>query len=124
MAHNPAGAWALRSGFNAVFGQRTPRILVFGCLRDKPLPEMAQILFTEFDRVIFAPINSPRAVSLESLLEAARSLGTDAEAADSVDEALKLATRQGLGGVVVISGSVYLVGEARAILLRERGQQT
>jgi dihydrofolate synthase/folylpolyglutamate synthase len=121
VAHNPAGAWALRSGFNAVFGQRTPRVLVFGCLRDKPLPEMAQILFTEFDRVIFAPINSPRAVSLENLLEVARSLGTNAEAANSVDEAIEVASRLGRGGVVVISGSVYLVGEARSILLRERG---
>ena len=121
VAHNPAGAWALRSGLNGTVGERSPRVLVFGCLRDKPLQEMARILFSEFDHVIFAPIDSPRAVSLESLLSAASSLGTPARAASSIPEALDWAARQGAGGVVVVSGSVYLVGAVRSILLGEGG---
>jgi len=117
VAHNPAGAWALRAGFNAAFAEKKPRVLVFGCLRDKPLQEMAQILFTEFDRVIFAPIDSPRAVSLASLMAAADSLGVAAVAENSVQDALDLASRFAGDGVVVVSGSVYLVGEVRSILL-------
>jgi dihydrofolate synthase / folylpolyglutamate synthase len=36
VAHNPAGAWALRAGLRSILEARDPRILVFSCLRDKP----------------------------------------------------------------------------------------
>jgi dihydrofolate synthase/folylpolyglutamate synthase len=121
VAHNAAGAWALRAGVEAGFGERRPRILVFSCLRDKPLREMAQILFPGFDRVIVAPIGSPRASSLAELLEAAEAMGSAAIALGSVQEALTRARQDCGGGVVVISGSVYLVGEARSDLIAEKG---
>ena len=119
VAHNPAGAWALRAGLRPIFdaAPNHPRTLVFACLRDKPLAELAQILFPLFDRVIFAPIHSPRAATMESLLAAAASTGTPSQAADSVAAALTLA-RPPAEGLVVISGSVYLVGEARCILIQ------
>ena len=41
-------------------------LLIFSCLRDKPVAEMAQILFPLFDQVIFAPIHSARAATIES----------------------------------------------------------
>jgi dihydrofolate synthase/folylpolyglutamate synthase len=91
--------------------------LIFSCLRDKPAAEMAQILFPLFARVIFAPIASPRATPVSDLLVAAEATGTPAEAAGSVSEALQSARNGASGGVVVISGSVYLVGAARTLLL-------
>jgi dihydrofolate synthase / folylpolyglutamate synthase len=120
VAHNPAGAWALRAGLRPICdaAPTQSRTLVFACLRDKPVSELAQILFPLFDRVIFAPIHSPRAAAMESLLAAAHSTGTPAQAADSVAHALDLA-RPTAEGLIVISGSVYLVGEARSILIRE-----
>jgi dihydrofolate synthase/folylpolyglutamate synthase len=134
VAHNPAGAWALRAALRSFLGLNAPdvkaAVLLFGCLRDKPVAEMAQILFPIFDRVIFAPIHSPRATPMADLLAAAASTGTPAAAATSVAEALELAetsasaANRSAGGagtvrraVVVIAGSVYLVGEARALLL-------
>ena len=129
VAHNPAGAWSLRSGLRDAVGrhlslvedQACPWVLVFGCLRDKPVAELGQILFPLFKQVIFPPIDSPRATPLEHLLAAAASTGTPALAAASVDQALNTAGRQaGTGGVVVISGSVYLVGEARSLLVSYR----
>ncbi len=50
VAHNPAGAWALRAGMRSIVEDRRPRILIFSCLRDKPLAEMAQILFPLFEQ--------------------------------------------------------------------------
>ncbi len=117
VAHNPAGAWALRAGLRSILEARTPRILVFSCLRDKPLEEMAQILFPLFDQVILAPIHTARAAAVDDLLAAAKATGTPALAANSVRAALKIAQENSAGGVVVVSGSVYLVGEARALLL-------
>jgi dihydrofolate synthase/folylpolyglutamate synthase len=118
VAHNPAGAWALRAGLNSVLaGERKPHILIFSCLRDKPVTEMAQILFPLFDEVIIPPIHTARAAALSDLLAAAEATGTPASAAESVREALQLAASKAVGGTVVVSGSVYLVGEARSLLL-------
>jgi dihydrofolate synthase/folylpolyglutamate synthase len=117
VAHNPAGAWALRAGLRSILEGREPRVLVFSCLRDKPLGEMAEILFPLFDRVIVAPIHFARAAAVEDLLAAARANGTAAVAAGSVEEALENAQEMAACGVVVVSGSVYLVGEARSVLM-------
>jgi dihydrofolate synthase/folylpolyglutamate synthase len=121
VAHNPAGAWALRAGLSSAFGDQKPGVLVFSCLRDKPVAEMAQILFALFEQVILAPIHSARAASLGELQSAARLTGTDAVAADSVSQALRMARQfvleRGRSGSVVVSGSVYLVGEVRPLLL-------
>ncbi|MDE3187728.1 MAG: bifunctional folylpolyglutamate synthase/dihydrofolate synthase [Acidobacteriota bacterium] len=118
VAHNPAGAWALRSGLRdefAALGEPHPRTLIFSCLRDKPVAEMAQILFPLFDHVLFAPIHSARATPMPDLVAAAEATGTPALAFDSVAAAINHA--RAARGIAVISGSVYLVGEARTLLL-------
>jgi dihydrofolate synthase/folylpolyglutamate synthase len=97
--------------------------LVFSCLRDKPAAEMAQILFPLFDEVILAPIHSARATALAELEAAATATGSATTVAASVGEALKLAAERSQGGVVVVSGSVYLVGEARTLLLKQGVQR-
>ncbi len=90
--------------------------LIFACLRDKPLREMTQILFPLFDHVILAPIHSPRATDMADLLAAAEATGTPSTPAVTVNEALQFAIALN-PKTIVISGSVYLVGEARHLLL-------
>ena len=132
VAHNPAGAWALRDGLAAVIaragGDRRLGTLIFSCLRDKPIAEMGQILFPLFDHVILAPIQTPRAAALDDLLAAAEVTGVRATAAESVSQAMQLAVdrarQSAQPGVMVVSGSVYLVGEARTLLLAESGAQS
>jgi dihydrofolate synthase/folylpolyglutamate synthase len=128
VAHNPAGAWALRAGLKArLAAESGPRILIFSCLRDKPLTEMAQILFPPFDLVMLAPMHASRAAALEDLQAAAKLTGTKANVYKSVRYAIeaageKLLEKPADGGFAVVSGSVYLVGEARSILLEKAGQ--
>jgi dihydrofolate synthase/folylpolyglutamate synthase len=117
VAHNPAGAWALRAGLRSLLGENGLKVLIFGCLRDKPVAEMAQILFPLFERVILVPIHSSRAAGIDDLLAAARATGATAVAANSVSEALNTAEQIAAGTPIVVSGSVYLVGEARALIL-------
>lgn len=130
VAHNPAGAWALRSALRSEFGigepGAAPATLIFSCLKDKPADELAHILFPLFHRVIFAPIASPRATPVADLLAAAASVGVNAVAAPSVAEALALAAQSASGQQasappqvprVVVAGSVYLVGDVRTHLL-------
>ena len=132
-AHNPAGAWALRAGINSAGSNGVglsshnvpdkPRTLIFSCLRDKPIAEMAQILFPVFDRVILVPMHAARAASIDELTAAAKTTGSDYVAADTVSEALALAASQQDSGLIVVSGSVYLVGEARTLLLESFAQK-
>jgi dihydrofolate synthase/folylpolyglutamate synthase len=126
VAHNPAGAWTLRAAI-ATLPEDQPRTLLFSCLRDKDLTEMARILFPLFDstggrprdHVVFAPIHNPRAASLDDLLGAARALDVPAQAADSVTEALALArSLTPAGGLIVATGSIYLVGALREAVLK------
>jgi dihydrofolate synthase/folylpolyglutamate synthase len=120
VAHNPAGAWAVRSGLSNVLGGRKAQTLVFSCLRDKPIAEMAQILFPLFERVILTPIHSARAAAMEDLVAAAQHTETQFLVAESVADALQLASNHAGGGPIIVCGSVYLVGEARSLLLAER----
>ena len=119
VAHNPAGAWALRAGLRSVLSsdatESSAATMVFSCLRDKPVAELAQILFPLFGRVVFAPIHSPRATPTADLLAAAESTGTPATVADTVAAALGQARAS--SRIVVVSGSVYLVGEVRSLLV-------
>jgi len=116
VAHNAAGALALRAEVSSAKGKR-PKTLIFSCLRDKPVREMAQILFPLFEQVILVPIHSARATAMEEMEAAAKATGCLAVSAGSVLEALQWAKERGQGGAAVVSGSVYLVGEARPLLL-------
>jgi dihydrofolate synthase / folylpolyglutamate synthase len=119
VAHNPAGAWALRSAVSAIQDAELarPTTLVFGCLRDKALADMAHILFPLFDRVVVTPVDSPRTASIGDLIAAAASTGIDAQAAQDSSEAFKRALElTPANGLVVAAGSVYLVGKVRSLL--------
>ena len=122
VAHNPAGAWTLRSALSQL-PAKLPRTLVFSCLKDKDLAEMTQILFPLFDstsseperardHVVLAPIDNPRAAAVEDLLAAAKRLDVPAHAAPHLNAAFAQAREVTPGGgLIVATGSVYLVGE-------------
>ncbi len=119
VAHNPAGAWALRSAVSAILEEQPgrPVTLVFGCLRDKAVADMTQILFPLFDRVVVAPVDSPRSASVKDLLTAASATGCHVIATQDATDALAQAWRiTAANGLVVVAGSVYLVGKVRALL--------
>jgi dihydrofolate synthase/folylpolyglutamate synthase len=114
VGHNPAGAWTLRAALAAE--KQPPRNLIFGCLDDKPVEELAQILFPLFDRVLLVAVPSPRAASGSRLLAAAQSVSADATLQPNLAAALKTLPP---APDAVITGSVYLVGEARGLLMSE-----
>ena len=130
VAHNPAGAWALRAAI-AQLPAALPRTLIFSCLRDKSIKEMTQILLPLFDstsgeperahdHILLAPIDNPRAATLEDLLAAAHALDIPAHAAPHI--AAALAEAQAVtpkDGLIIATGSVYLVGEIRNLALHQ-----
>jgi dihydrofolate synthase/folylpolyglutamate synthase len=112
VAHNPAGAWALRSALSERYDNR-PLIFVFGAMRDKAISEMTEILFPLANRVIATRPENPRSASPEEIQQAGSRTGTDIEPVAEVGAALERA-RAGAGpeAVIVVTGSIYLVGEA------------
>jgi dihydrofolate synthase / folylpolyglutamate synthase len=112
VAHNPDGAWALRSTLSAIYGER-PFTLVFGAMLDKDIQHVAEILFPIAERVIATRAENPRAASPEQIREAATRVSVAIEDADNVPSALTRAKAlTAANGLVVVTGSIYIVGEA------------
>ncbi|MGA9414129.1 MAG: folylpolyglutamate synthase/dihydrofolate synthase family protein, partial [Terriglobales bacterium] len=122
VAHNPAGAWALRSTLSGAYqNAETPReiTMVFGVLRDKAVQEISEILFPIAGHIIVTHANNPRSASSSEIRRAASRVtaGIDIEEAENVRTALERAQKvAGKGGLVVVTGSIYIVGEAMRTL--------
>ena len=116
VAHNPAGAWALRSALSQRYQDR-PLRFVFGAMRDKAISEMAEILFPIAERVIATRAENPRSAAAEEIRDAAARTGAEIETAATVAAAIQAARRLApANAVVVITGSIYVVGEAMQAL--------
>ena len=116
VAHNPAGAWALRSALSERYDDR-PLIFVFGAMRDKAISEMTEILFPLAERVIATRAENPRSASPEEIREAGKRTGTEIETVAEIEAALERAQAEARpSSVIVVTGSIYLVGEAMRVL--------
>jgi dihydrofolate synthase / folylpolyglutamate synthase len=116
VAHNPAGAWALRSALSERYDDR-PLIFVFGAMRDKAISEMTEILFPLAARVIATQPQNPRSASPEEIQQAGARTGAEIETVADVQSALERARKAAdARSVVVVTGSIYLVGEAMRLL--------
>jgi dihydrofolate synthase/folylpolyglutamate synthase len=112
VAHNPAGAWALRSTLSATYEER-PIVFVFGAMRDKAIGEIAEILFPLADRVIATHVENPRAADPSEIREASKRVSVEIDEAPDLTSALaKASVAAGTKGLVVVTGSIYIVGEA------------
>jgi dihydrofolate synthase / folylpolyglutamate synthase len=112
VAHNPAGAWALRSTLSACYDDRS-LTFVFGAMRDKAIGEIAEILFPLGQRVVITKADNPRSATHEEIRTAAVRTSIDLidapDVATALTKARTLTVRQ---GVIVVTGSIYIVGEA------------
>ena len=123
VAHNPAGAWALRSALSTFYEDRK-LIFVFGAMRDKAIAEIASILFPLAERVIVTQAGNPRAASAHEIAELAQPTQSEIVEEKDVASAMERANHlAGDNGVVVITGSIYMVGEAMELLLRSAAPQ-
>ena len=112
-AHNPAGARALAAYIQRFYSDRHV-VLIYGAMRDKAVAEMTGILFSQASEVIATAPAQSRAVDPDTIRELADH--PSVRTASDLAEALEL-TRQGPPDCVIfITGSLFLVGEALALL--------
>lgn len=113
-AHTPEAAFELRASLESFFPTMPrPAVLVVGSSLDKDIGGMAVVMVPLFDTVIAVRARHPRAMEPERLVEVFGRHGADVRTAPSVDAALADGRRiVGDGGLVVVSGSLFAVGEA------------
>jgi dihydrofolate synthase/folylpolyglutamate synthase len=111
-AHNPAGARALASYIQQFFAHEPIRI-VFGAMRDKAVDEVISTLFPLAAEVMVTTPDQPRALNAESLLEV--SDHPNIVVAPTVPDAIRMIREKPM--TTFITGSLFLVGEARRLLI-------
>jgi len=125
VAHNPAGAWALRAALSERYFPATdaegnggrPLTFVFGAMSDKAIAEIAEILFPLAAHLVVTRASIPRSASAEEICALAHHILAAVDRQEPVGAAVEHACGvAGPNGVVVITGSIYVVGEAMAAL--------
>jgi len=121
-AHNVAGAETLAAALKDILPS-VKRTLILGILEDKDWQRMCRILAPLAKRIFLVPVSSARAVEPGHLSRVCRRANRSAERVlcGSVVEALGRATYEPF---VIVTGSLYLVGEALELLEMRPGRPT
>jgi len=114
-AHNPGGARALREFLDEEVDQ--PITMIFGAMNDKNVAEIAAILFPRADWIILTQPENSRAMPVTELrrhipreIEHVVVTNTSAEALE------KAAEVSGDNDLILVTGSLYLIGEVKRAL--------
>ena len=124
-AHNPEASTVLARSLREEFGEKR-WVGVLGVMSDKDLESMIAELAPRLDQVVVSAARSPRALPPAEAARRIRSV-CDLEVTESPDlsRALREAGRRaGDGGRVLVTGSLYLVGEVRTLLGLQAGRLT
>src|SRR5690606_23541980 len=113
-AHNAASLDAMMRSI----GQHIPydsMVVIFGCCSDKDVPGMLERITAGADKVIFTKVNNIRSADPAELAATYTELyGKMAQVAPTLEDALSVANRAVTKeDLICITGSFYLVGEAK-----------
>lgn len=115
-AHTPASARALAAALTAEYPGRRA-VVVLGAMGDKDPAALAGALAPAVREVIATAARGPRSASPSSIAQGVQRTGLGVEERPTVNEALNEAVRvAGSDGLVVVTGSLAVVAEAREAL--------
>ncbi|MGI6526063.1 MAG: bifunctional folylpolyglutamate synthase/dihydrofolate synthase [Caldicoprobacterales bacterium] len=121
-AHNPSGAAALAEAVKLFFSDKEI-CLILGVLCDKDVENVTSILCSFADKVTVTMPDSPRSTPAEELARIAEKYHSDVLICPDFKKAIHHGigwAQEGDNRMLVISGSLYLIGEAKAILKNEK----
>ena len=113
-AHNISGAKALKNYLDEFVEK--PITMIFGAMHDKDLVEIAAFLFPLADKLILTVPDNPRSMETAELLKFVpesfdeKSIIITQTVAESIEKAREISSENHL---ILITGSLYLVGEAQ-----------
>ena len=114
-AHNPAGAQVLAAHLRRFYSDK-PLTLVFAAMRDKPVAEIANILFPLAHSILATQVDNARAMPAAQI----QSLAPDparVTLVPTVAETVARALASPPNATTVFAGSLYLAGAARPLLI-------
>ncbi len=117
-AHNRASFGYLRKALETVFNKK-PLILVYGAKADKDIFGMLDEILPIVDSLIITQAVDSRAESPDAIADIARetSFTGDIQIIPPIQDALDRAQHMiGEEGLICVTGSLYVVGEARTVL--------
>lgn len=121
-AHNPAAARILAAALRDMRGQYRSLILVVGILADKDYQGILAELLPLSDQVVVTRPHYARALDASRLGELVTQLHGSCSVTEGVGEAIVEAKRRASAeDLIVITGSLYVVGDARAAILGNAG---
>ncbi|MCQ2567014.1 MAG: bifunctional folylpolyglutamate synthase/dihydrofolate synthase [Mogibacterium sp.] len=122
--HNPDAIDALADTYTSWSRKNKIRrtLVIFGCMKDKNYGRMVQSITAKLKGCTYATvtIHDERAADSETLGEAIAGYGRNVICYDDAEEAFASAKDQNYEAVLV-TGSIYLVGEMRRLLLEQAG---
>jgi dihydrofolate synthase/folylpolyglutamate synthase len=114
-AHNPAATRCLAQTWLEIFGSEKAT-LILGALADKDLTGMCKALLPISARVIMVPVHSARTSQAEDLRQLCQKLAPDVPCSTAPDFAAALKMAEESPGRALVTGSLFLIGEAMAHL--------
>lgn len=117
-AHNAAGASVLADFLREFFYER-PITLLFAAMTDKAIAEMSERLFPLASRLVITRVNSPRAADPAGIAALGHAKARIVESAQAaLAEAIRITPES---GIICVCGSLFLVGEIKALLIEKIG---
>lgn len=122
-SHNPQGMKATIESLVRYFPERKLQF-IFGAMADKELDTMVKMFLPLAKKVYVTAPDMPRAIKAEDLLQLCKKacenkVFPEFAVCEKASEALRLAKKEDPEEVIVLIGSLYLVGEAKSFLLRQ-----
>lgn len=116
-AQNPASAHALRAAVNMLFIPKKA-ILIFGVSKDKDVRGMIPHIARSQNLIILTQSNNPRAMDVDTLEQKMFPFKRIIKKAKTIKEALNLAIENtsNKDDLILVAGSLYLIGEAYTAL--------
>lgn len=119
-AHNVESMTALRNALLDYFPDRKI-VAVLGMLADKEREQAMAVILPHISKAVITRPPNDRAGDWQKLANIAEAYNVPAECIEDISEAVKRGKElQGKGELLVISGSLYLIADARACLLEEK----
>ncbi|MFT5906251.1 MAG: dihydrofolate synthase/folylpolyglutamate synthase, partial [Cryomorphaceae bacterium] len=120
-AHNPHAAEVLVRTWKEQYGD-LKAMLIFGAIDCKDLKGILAYLTEIAEKIIFTPIDSPKTIRFEDLDEVADQIKDKLLQASDIRSALKIAGDENLP--LLITGSIYLLGEYKSLISKTQHQPT
>lgn len=114
-AHNRDSAARLKQAIDTYFPD-TCVVLVYGASKDKDIPAMFEELLPYIHTLLPVQADHPRAISADELAELASGYSCNIQILPTIQQSIRQAMKiAGAHGVVLVTGSLYLLGEARQV---------